>query len=243
MKYGNLTYKEISKYAADGAIAVVPTGCTEQQGPHLTVDFDTWFAESISVAAADALSHDGIEVVVLPAIPFGPTPEHRDFGSGFIDLPQEIHEALISAILHSLDDQGFYRVVIWRGCGQHDLSKVVDSFNSKDSNTSVRVFQPELPYHDVWCKVGDPTVPGGHADSFTTSIALYLRPQTVRPNLIANPQSEPVDWDDPDLSFAKYTKSGVIGDPTLASIELGEQLWIESVACVFRIFQSISRKD
>ena len=30
-----------------GCLAILPTGCREQQGPHLPVDFDTWFAEFI----------------------------------------------------------------------------------------------------------------------------------------------------------------------------------------------------
>jgi len=45
MRYGDLTYEEIREGARQGWLAIVPTGCTEQQGPHLTVDFDTWFVE------------------------------------------------------------------------------------------------------------------------------------------------------------------------------------------------------
>ena len=53
MKYGELTYEEISIAAEQGWLAVVPTGCTEQQGPHLPVDFDTWFAGQVCLAASD----------------------------------------------------------------------------------------------------------------------------------------------------------------------------------------------
>ena len=45
MRYGDLTYLEIRERADTGCLAVVPTGCTEQQGPHLPVDLDTWLAE------------------------------------------------------------------------------------------------------------------------------------------------------------------------------------------------------
>ena len=65
---------------------VVPTGCTEQQGPHLAVDNDTWFAESLAVAAAEQVAPDVI-AAELPALPYGPTPEHRGFGAGFVDIP------------------------------------------------------------------------------------------------------------------------------------------------------------
>ncbi|MHB1356761.1 MAG: creatininase family protein, partial [Anaerolineae bacterium] len=57
MRFGDLTYLEISELAQAGGVALVPTGCTEQQGPHLPVDFDTFWitqvAEGISLAAKE----------------------------------------------------------------------------------------------------------------------------------------------------------------------------------------------
>ncbi len=101
--FGDLTYREIRECARQGWLGVIPTGCTEQQGPHLPVDFDTWFAESLMVAAAEKAAQDRVaQVLVLPAIPFGPTPEHRHFDSGYIDLPLALHHALAEAILNSL---------------------------------------------------------------------------------------------------------------------------------------------
>lgn len=52
MQFGNLTYQEIKSLANEGALVILPTGCTEQQGPHLPVNFDTWLAENITLAAA-----------------------------------------------------------------------------------------------------------------------------------------------------------------------------------------------
>ena len=237
MRFGDLTYREIRERAEAGWIAVVPTGCTEQQGPHLPVDFDTWFAETACLAAArQAAEKHGVKVLVLPAMPFGPTPEHRSYGSGCIHLPQEVHEALVSAILDSLAEQGFRRIVVWRGCGQHDLNGVVERFNVAHSGKS-RAFQPSFPYRAIWRRIGDPAVPGGHADSFATSIALHLRPESVRVAQIPDPQNKPIDWGDPHLDFTRYSSTGVIGDPTHASAELGARLWhavIEDVALTFK---------
>ena len=179
MRFGDLTFQEIRERAEAGWMAVVPTGCTEQQGPHLPVDFDTWFVETVCLAAArQAAEKYGVNALVLPALPFGPTPEHRSYGSGYIHLPQETHEAVVSSILDSLAEQGFQRIVVWRGCGQHDLSDVVERFKAAHSGKS-RAFQPHFPYHAIWCRIGDPSIPGGHADSFATSIALCLRPESI----------------------------------------------------------------
>ena len=237
MRFGDLTYQEIRERAAQGWLAVLPTGCTEQQGPHLPVDFDTWFAEALCLAAArQAAATHGVHALVLPAVPFGPTPEHRGFGAGYIHLPQELHQAVVASILDSLTGQGFRRIVVWRGCGGHALGDVVRQFNAAHAGQA-QAFGPDLPFYAIWCKIGDPAVPGGHADSFATSIALYLRPELVRVAQIYDPKNAPVDWDDPNLDFALYSSSGVIGDPTHASAELGAELWravVEDVALTLK---------
>jgi creatinine amidohydrolase len=69
----------------------------------------------------------------------------------------------------------------------------------------------------------------GHAGSFTTSIMLARRPELTRTDRIPGPSREP-DWSDPDLDFAAYSDSGVIGDARHGSAELGSRLWKPSVS-------------
>lgn len=228
MRYGDLTYQEIKKLAVADSLVVLPLGCTEQQGPHLPVDFDTWFAESLMhAAAAEVQRRDGRVVLVLPTLPIGPTPEHRGFGAGYLNLPEHLHDQVVAATVTSIAEQGFRDVVIWRGCGQHDLQQRVANLNQ--ANSRCKVHLPQQPFNDIWCTIGDPSVPGGHADSFTTSIALARRPNEMRSDQIPGPSQTP-DWEDPNLDFSRYSESGVIGDPRHASAHLGDQLWIASVA-------------
>ncbi len=227
IRYSDLTYQEIRERAKHGAIAIVPTGCTEQQGPHLPVGFDTWFAEQLMQTAADrARTEHGVSALVLPALPFGPTSEHRNFGAGYIDIPREVHQQMIWAILSSLVDQGFQRILVWRGCGGHALSDLIQRFNTLGR---VQVYLPDQPFHAIWRRFGDMAVPGGHADSFATSICLHLRPDGVRVDRIMNPENQSINWDNPNLDFSRYSATGVIGDPTHASADLGRQLWHASV--------------
>lgn len=242
-RFGDYTYQEIRDCAQQNWLAVIPLGCTEQQGPHLSVDFDTWFAETLMVAAAEqAVQEHAVQALVLPALPFGPTPEHRNFGSGYIDLPLALHNALTEAILDSLVAQGFRRMVLWRGCGGHDLKEVVARFNQSHQGQA-HVFLPPPPFHAIWCRLADPAVPSGHADSFTTSILLYLRPEFVRQELMSDPHSSPVDWDDPQLDFAHYSSTGVIGDPTHASAALGRKLWEAVVEEAVQIFKMAAESE
>ena len=81
----------------------------------------------------------------------------------------------------------------------------------------------------------------GHADSFTTSLALYLRPKSVRLDKITNPNNAAVDWADPQLDFAQYSATGVIGDPTHATAQLGEQLWHDVVKRTAQLLKDLVR--
>lgn len=236
-KFADHTYLEIRDLVDAGCAAILPTGCTEQQGPHLPVDFDTWFSEAVALEAAQyAARAYGIQALVLPAMPFGPTPEHRGFGSGYVNIPHPLHEECAYHVLESLAEQGFRSIVVWRGCGEHRLQKAVDRFNAK-FNPGCNARCPDHPYHDIWRRVSDTCVPGGHADSFTTSVALYKRPATVRLERIPSSRSREVDWNEPQLDFTKYSENGVIGDASKASAELGRRLWQEVISTVARIFR------
>jgi len=74
MRFGNLTYIEIKEKVKENYVLFIPTGCTEQQGPHLTVDFDTWFAEELLDEVTElANQNQGMKYLVAPTLPFGCT--------------------------------------------------------------------------------------------------------------------------------------------------------------------------
>jgi creatinine amidohydrolase len=129
-------------------------------------------------------------------------------------------------------------MLIWRGCGGHDLRSIVGRFNATYQGIA-RAYLPGHPFHDIWCSVADSAVPGGHADSFTTSIALYRHPEAVRLDRLPQSVSEEPAWDDPELDFARYSTTGVIGDANHASAALGERLWSASVDAVAAALRSI----
>jgi creatinine amidohydrolase len=197
-------------------------GCTEQQGPHLTVDFDTQMITQLCDDIARRL--DGAHSVialVMPTLPFGPTPEHIGFGHGYVNLRQSTHEAIVEDLLESLAAQGFKRLFLWRGCGQHELGNVVERFNA--SQDECRAYQPVVDYGHISMSVlGD--VPGGHADSFGTSICMLLNESGLRSELIRKPRNKPFAWSD-TMNFAAISDTGVIGDPTKASKAAGAALW------------------
>lgn len=239
--FAALTYEELNSLDGDETVVLLPTGCTEQQGPHLTVDFDTWFATELCEAVADRLDSRGIGTLVLPTTPFGPTPEHRGYG-GYVDLRQDTFERVLEDVLESMVAQGFSRLVIWRGCGGHRLTELAGRFNAAQAGVA-RVWIPEHPYHEVWCALADPGVPGGHADSFATSIALARHPERVRSDRVPPPSEATPDMGDPAADWSLVSPRGVVGDATRASAELGERLWERTVERVAEIVAGIADRS
>jgi len=240
MRFGDLTYIEIRELSEAGCVAVLPTGCIQQQGLHLPVDLNTWLSETLCVAASRrALKKYHTNSLVLPVLPFGPTPEQRGFGSGYIHIPQDVHEQVVASVLGSLAEQGFGRIVVWRGCTQDTLEMVVGRFNDEQAGRC-HAFLPNLDLRDAWCRSGGACVSGAHAGSLATSIALYLRPESVRVALIRDPQCEAMTSDDPDLDVTRHWTTGDAGDAH-ASAELGKRVWTELVDDLARALAEISR--
>ena len=130
-------------------------------------------------------------------------------------------------ILDSLHAQGIEPLLLMRGCGQHDLSRVIDRFNDRTGRQVAR--QPVVDFKSIADDVLGTHVPGGHADSFTTSVSLYLRPDTVRADQVRRPVNVPFTWG-AEMDFHAISDTGSIGDPTHASAEAGEELFRRVVA-------------
>lgn len=223
LRFGECTADELREHARRRTAVLIPLGYTEQQGPHLPVDFDTWFVTALCEAIAERLVREhGRPALVLPGLPFGPTPEHAGFGAGYLNLRQATHEAVVEDVLTSLAEQGFASLFLWRGCGQHELGTVLSRFNA--THDHARTFQPVIDYPAISrCAFGH-DVPGGHADSFATSVCLLLRHEAVRRERIRRRVMAPFAWSR-SMNFAAISDTGVIGDPTQASETAGARIW------------------
>ena len=225
MRFADLTYLELRNLQPRVAAVLIPLGCTEQQGPHLPVNFDAWMVERLCDGVAERLEREqGLLVLTMPTLPFGPTPEHTGFGHGYVNLRQSTHEAVVEDVLESLADQGFESLIAWRGCGQHELSRPISTFNTR--HVGSKAYQPVIDYGRISQAAFGEAVPGGHADSFATSIRMYLDAERVRMSELKRPRDEAIaiDWREP-LDFARFSDTGVIGDPTHASADAGAAIW------------------
>ena len=173
--------REDARSIAPRAIALLPTGATEQHGPHLPTGTDTFAVERVARAAAEIAAAQ-VPVVVTPTLPFGSSHHHLPFG-GTMSIGTETYYRVVFDLAESLILGGFRRIFILNGHGgNHELVQLAarDLALKHDARLASasywNVAQEALLAADAPALGRVP----GHAGAFETSLVLALRPDLVR---------------------------------------------------------------
>jgi len=238
---------EIRKKAEEDTVVIVPVGSTEQHGSHLPVSTDLNISYHVAKEAAEITGD-----LVTPGIPFGYNQKELSF-AGTISLRIDTLSAVLYDIGESLIKNGFKKILFLNG---HGWNKASMSVASNKIAEKYDVICATASYYDLinetTNKLRQSEFPGGmsHAGEFETSIALYLFPELtdmknakkeisftktdfcwldiVRPSKVSIP-----------MKFNKYSSSGVIGDPELATEEKGKILVEAAVKTVSDLLNSL----
>ncbi len=227
---GELTWVQARERFRDTDTALLPVGATEQHGPHLPLDTDSWDAEYLCRRVAERCSEP--RPVVLPLIPYGVSYHHQDFPGTLAVSPetlaQLVYEVGMSAVRH-----GVTKLVVVNGHGGNApaLQLAAQRVN-RDAGIFTCVDTGESSDADIARLTVTPN--DAHAGEIETSTALATRPHLVdlRAARRAVPRfpSRYLDFGS-ERSVAWFSrtehisKSGVLGDPTQASAEKGEAIW------------------
>lgn len=218
----HLTWPEIRTRMNQGATTVIiPSGGTEQNGPHITTGKHNWIVEYTSGEAARKLGNALVAPVIayVPEGRISPPEGHMRF-PGTVSVSETTYGALLEDAARSFKAHGF-RLICF--IGDHGGSipvqqRIADKLNAEWRGAGVRVLNVSNYYKDngqnAWLtskKLGG-REPQAHAGFADTSEMLALRSDEVRANRIA-PGGDSV-----------YPTTGVVGDPTGASAEAGRKL-------------------
>lgn len=144
--------------AADPAGRIVlPLGCTEQHA-HLSLGTDTIEVERIAVEAAGPLG-----IPVLPALPYGVTPQLEAF-PGSPSVGAATYAALLCDLLGSLALQGFRTVLLLNGhLGNIVARPAVAAWAAEAAPTAPAPARarPSVVWHDWWDVPGVLDLMGG----------------------------------------------------------------------------------
>ena len=225
--YAELTSVEIDALDRDRTILILPTGCTEQQGPHLPVDTDTYLVTLFVSDAARRARAEGIAAYLLPPLPYGPAEEHMAF-AGTVSLSFETHHRIVKDVLGSLARHGFRRLLVAMGCGGHHcLPAAMEAraeLRREGVAAAIWVVGPGGAYYEIAKDIFDWEPADIHGGEFPTSILLHARPDAVRRERLA-----PAKGFDraavPDAWFTdEVDAQGFAGDPRRATADLGREL-------------------
>lgn len=224
MRWNDLTWEELpAVLAAAGNAAILPVGATEQHGPHLGCGVDTVIAEKLCEAVAAQT-----RVPMLPPLPYGCSLGHSRRWPGTIAVTPVAMIEFVKQIGDWAYHSGVRRLFIVNAhvtnaaplrCALEMLRAEHDDLMVAVINTaslSARVKQFHAADGDDW-----------HANDAETSLMLAIAPEGVRPNKLA-------EADDPDRTgccvFAhpvnRTSRNGVTGQPSIATVEKGEQ-WFQ----------------
>ena len=234
-----------------GATVVIPTGSTEQHGPHLPLIVDSCTAEHIARSAAARAASD-VPIVVAPTVTYGSSHHHLPW-AGSMSLSVRTYMAVIEDLIRCVAHHGGKRVALVNGHGgnvaPHD---VVTSALTLELDIAVAAVsywtlaEKELAAEGLDGLGGIP----GHAGGFETSLMLALRPDIINLDqrgvgVPAAPADE--DWVGPRLGglvrqLGAFERAGGVSDDAGgASGERGQRLLEVTIEVVRRFLVDFAR--
>jgi creatinine amidohydrolase len=187
-----LTWVEVRDAVAAGkTTAIIPTGGTEQNGPHMVLGKHNFLVKYKAGEIAKQLGN-AIVAPVLAYVPEGeipgdkPATGHMRF-PGTITIPQEVYERVLEYAARSLRSAGFLDIAFVGDSGgnQSGQKAVSEALNKEWARTNVRVHHITDYYPgrgDAIAMANGLTMEevGGHAGSQDTTSFLYLDPSKLR---------------------------------------------------------------
>jgi creatinine amidohydrolase len=254
--YQHYTWPELGEVAKTQPVVILPIGSVEDHGRHLPLDTDNFIIWSICEEAARRAPG---EVLLLPQIPFGFETHHMDF-PGTIDIGMEHLLHFVLDVAKSVAHHGFRHILIADGHGSNmPILDLVARRTILETEAMCGTFIWPSLAPDVINELRESPVPGGmaHACELETSVYLYLDQQRVQMEKAVKDINLPPSrfiWLDlmkgsPVLymdHWTRFSRSGVVGDPTLATAEKGRRIFeavVTNLVALVREFRQRNRGE
>jgi creatinine amidohydrolase/Fe(II)-dependent formamide hydrolase-like protein len=210
-----LTWEETrDKLKAGTRTVIIPTGGTEKNGYHMVLGKHNY----IVTHAANLMARRLENALVAPTIQYVPEGDPDRAAPGVISLPSPAYDNLLDAAARSLQAHGFTDIILIGDSGgnQQGMRAVAAALNAewKDRGAAVYAltdyYEGGRAHYRAWMEAAfgyDSTIVGSHAGISDTAQLLHVRPAGVRKDRIK--------------PWGGAADSGVSGDPTKATAEIG----------------------
>lgn len=204
-------------------VALLPFGATEPHNTHLPYGTDTILGREVAARVAAACANHGINVVALPAVPFGVNTTQLDLPFT-INMMPSTQLAVLRDVVRSLEPHGVRALVLLNAHGGNELRALV------------RELQPSTPIVLAivhWWQAGDHALfdeAGDHAGELETSAMMHVTPRLVVPDRTTwgdgHAKSSVFDgvrngWAWVPRRWTQVTADTGVGDPQRATAERG----------------------
>lgn len=219
MYLDELTMPEFKEKVNETTIVILPIGAVEEHGPHLPLCTDSIQPEYIAEKVAEKTG-----ALIAPSIRYGFCSSTKNF-PGTITISFDTLRSLIYDLLLEFIRNGIKNIVVLSGhAGRVHMAALrlaaERAVNEKEANIMV-LSDYDIAY-DLLNK--DESIPpdDGHSGLIETSRILAIREDLVKGKGEAGNDRPPkfMVLRDPE----KYFPSGVMGEPTNASKEKGEEI-------------------
>lgn len=243
---------DVDAYLARNDLVLIPTGSTEQHGPHSPLSTDVIIPTEVCRRVAPR-----VDALVAPAISYGISATHRGFRA-LVEIRVRTFLALIEDLVSSFADAGFRRIVFVNGHFP----------NYHPINMACLEVAPRLPDGThAWGVSYWETLPpeqlqeylgveaGLHANIGETSAVMAVRPDLVDLDTAVE------DWPDfPEFQSSalptilahfetrpgtvwRALPSGVWGDPRGSSVEAGERFYGWIAEAMVKHIEDVAETD
>ncbi len=231
---GELTWTEVRDALVAGTTTVIiPTGGTEQNGPHMVLGKHNYLVRHKAGEVARRLGN-ALVVPVMAYVPEGdvaPPTGHMRF-PGTITTPPQVFEQVLEFAARSFRQHGFLDIALLGDSGGNQASQAVvaERLNREWEATPVRVHHLTGYYPgpgDAWLvEQGEREEDvGSHAGMHDTSSLLFLNPSMLRPDKLA--------------PGTRGDGSGVVGNPARSTAAYGERILEMQINAAVRQIQAL----
>lgn len=208
-------------------IVLLPIGSCEQHGPHLPIDTDLRIAQLL--AEKVACSMKGHDPLLLPAIPFSCSWEHKGLGTIALNtatLAAVVHD--IARSLHTWNVPTLLILVNWHGGNDILAPLAVEISATEDIPTAVIPAVSQVG--KAWDESGITDAKEIHAGAVETSIVRAYWPDVITGEINDRDHCEPsitpakAQAVMQSVGIKAVSPSGIWGAPEVANADKGREL-------------------